>query len=310
VVIELTRVTKLYRTVIGVNDISLSLEPGAHGLLGPNGAGKSTFINLVTGQLKPTRGKVRVFGLNPWNRSDVLRRIGVCPGDEALYSNVSGWDWVRYLVELHGYRRSEAAKRASSALERLGMTSAMHRPIGTYSRGMRQRTKLAQAIAHEPELLILDEPFSGLDPIGRHLVMELLLEHTQRGGSLVLASHVLHEVEAVSPAFLLICGGRLLASGTSQEIAQLMADLPSDIEIVCDRPHELAHCLLREEAVRAVGFRGSARLVVSTSRPLTIYQALPHWAAELGVRIDEVHSPDDSLQTLFDSLLRVHRGGS
>lgn len=308
--IELNRVTKLYRTVIGVNDISLSLQPGAHGLLGPNGAGKSTFINLVTGQLKPTRGTVRVFGLNPWNRADVLRRIGVCPGDEALYSNVSGWEWVRYLVELHGFRRGEAARRATVALERLGMHAAMHRPIGTYSRGMRQRTKLAQALAHEPELLILDEPFSGLDPVGRHLVMELLQEHTQRGGSLVLASHVLHEVEMVSPAFLLICGGRLLASGTSQEIAHLMADLPSDIEIVCDQPHELAHCMLREEAVRAVGFRGPSKLVVSTSRPLVIYQSLPRWATELGVRITAVHSPDDSLQTLFDSLLRVHRGGA
>ena len=243
--ISLTNVTKLYGTVIGVNDVTLTLQCGAHGLLGPNGAGKTTFLNLITGQLKPTLGQIRMFGGDPWNNAAMLRRIGFSPGDEAMYSNVSGLEWVRFLVELHGFHRRDAHQRAVWALERLGMTDAMRRPIGSYSRGMRQRTKLAQAIAHEPEFLILDEPFNGLDPVGRHMVTELLCDWTRRGGSLLLASHILHEVEAISPSFLLICGGRLLASGTAEEVNALLADVPNRIEIACNRPQKLARRLRR-----------------------------------------------------------------
>jgi ABC-2 type transport system ATP-binding protein len=308
-VIELCNVTKLYGTVIGVNDVSLSLKPGSHGLLGPNGAGKTTFLNLITGQLKPTLGSIRMFGGSPWNNAAMLRRIGVSPGDEAMYSNVSGLEWVRFLVEMHGFKRQEAERRAVWALEQLEMAAAMHRPIGTYSRGMRQRTKLAQAIAHEPEFLILDEPFNGLDPVGRHVVTELLRDWTRRGGSLLLASHILHEVEAISPSFLLICGGRLLASGTAAEVNALLADVPNRIQIDCNRPRELARRLLDENVVEAIEFEGQERLTVATRHPLAIYNRLPEWAAEDDVVIRELHSEDDSLQNLFDLLMRVHRGG-
>ena len=307
--IELTNVTKLYGTVIGVNDVTLTLKPGAHGLLGPNGAGKTTFLNLITGQLKPTLGTIRMFGGNPWNNASMFRRIGVSPGDEAMYSNVSGLEWVQYLVELQGFKRDDAERRAVWALEQLDMTAAMQRPIGTYSRGMRQRTKLAQAIAHEPEFLILDEPFHGLDPVGRHVVTELLRDWTKRGGSLLVASHILHEVEAISPSFLLICGGRLLASGTADEVNALLADVPNRIRIDCNRPRELARRLLDEDVVESLEFEGAERLIVATRHPLAIYAQLPQWAAEDGVKIHELHSTDESLQNLFDSLLRVHRGG-
>ena len=307
--IELTNVTKLYGTVIGVNDVTLTLKPGAHGLLGPNGAGKTTFLNLITGQLKPTLGTIRMFGGNPWNNADMFRRIGVSPGDEAMYSNVSGLEWVRFLVELQGFTRQDAERRAVWALEKLDMTAAMQRPISSYSRGMRQRTKLAQAIAHEPELLILDEPFNGLDPVGRHVVTELLRDWTRRGGSLLVASHILHEVEAISPSFLLICGGRLLASGTADEVNALLADVPNRIRIICNRPRELARRLLDEDVVEAIEFDGAEQVTVATRHPLAIYNYLPQWAAEDGVTIRELHSTDESLQNLFDSLLRVHRGG-
>ncbi|MDP6555498.1 MAG: ABC transporter ATP-binding protein [Pirellulaceae bacterium] len=301
--------TKLYGTVIGVNDVTLTLEPGAHGLLGPNGAGKTTFLNLITGQLKPTLGSIRMFGGDPWNNTNMLRRIGVSPGDEAMYSNVSGLEWVRFLVELQGFKRKDAEHRAVWALEKLDMAAAMQRPIGSYSRGMRQRTKLAQAIAHEPEFLILDEPFNGLDPVGRHVVTELLRDWTRRGGSLLLASHILHEVEAISPSFLLIYGGRLLASGTADEVNALLADVPNRIQIDCNRPRELARRLLDEDVVEAIELDGAERLTVATRHPLAIYNRLPQWAAEDGVTIGELHSTDESLQNLFDSLLRVHRGG-
>ena len=307
--IELQGVTKLYGTVIGVNDMTLSLAPGAHGLLGPNGAGKTTFLNLITGQLKPTLGRARVFGLNPRNNRSLLQRLGVCPGDEALYSNVSGFEWVRYQLELHGFRRAEANSRSRAGLTKVGMAEAMDRNIGTYSRGMRQRTKLAQAIAHEPDLLILDEPFNGLDPVGRHLVTELLRDWIRQGRSLMLASHILHEVEAISSSFLLISGGRLLASGTAAEVNNLLADVPNEITIRCDRPGEMARRLVAEDMVHAVELSGADTLVVSTQSPLALYETLPGWTQNGGFQIHELRSADDSLQTLFDSLMKVHRGG-
>lgn len=307
--IELQGITKLYGTVIGVNDISVSLRPGAHGLLGPNGAGKTTFLNLITGQLRPTQGRVRVFGANPRRRGGLLKKLGVCPGDEALYANVSGFDWCRYLVELHGLQAAEAADRAEQALHQVGMQASMHRAVGSYSRGMRQRTKLAQAIAHDPQLLILDEPFNGLDPVGRRLITDLLRDWTEQGKSLLMASHILHEVEAISPSFLLICGGRLLASGTADEISQLLADVPQEIEIDCDRPSDLAEQLLAQQLVEGIAVRGGNSLRISTRSPLRLFQALPDCIHEHGFRVFALRSTTESLQSLFDSLLNVHRGG-
>lgn len=306
--IELSEVTKLYGTVIGVNDITLSLPRGAHGLLGPNGAGKTTFLNLITGQLRPTMGSLTVFGQQPDRGSLVHERIGVCPGDEAFYGNVSGFDWVRFLLELHGLAQSDAAGRAADTLALVGMKDAMHRSIGSYSRGMRQRTKLAQAFAHDPELLILDEPFSGLDPVGRHAVTDLLRNWVAEGRNLILASHILHEVEAVTPSFVLICGGRLLASGRANEIQELLVDLPNEIRIRCNDPRGLGRRLIAAKSVTSVEVSGSDCLTVSTPSPLTLYDQLPGWVEENGLQIYELQSATDTLQSLFDSLMRVHRG--
>jgi len=308
-VIELSNVTKLYGPVIGVNDISLTLEPGAHGLLGPNGSGKTTFLNLLMGQLIPTIGRVRVFGSNPRRGNSILRRIGFAPGDEAMYANVSGYHWVKYLTELHGFSMKESASRADQTLTQVGMRDAMHRPMGSYSRGMRQRTKIAQAIAHNPELLILDEPFNGLDPIGRHDVIALLRDWIRKGGSLLLASHILHEVEAISRSFLLICGGRLLASGTADEVHELLADVPNEISLRCDQPRTIAQYLIEQKLVDHVQLNGNDWLRVSSHSPLAVYNALPRLVSERGIQIHEIRSADDSLQSLFDSLMRLHRGG-
>ncbi|MCH7729395.1 MAG: ABC transporter ATP-binding protein [Planctomycetes bacterium] len=307
--IEFQNVTKLYGSVIGVNDITLKLEAGAYGLLGPNGSGKTTLINLIVGQLRPTIGEVKTFGENPWGRSEMLRRVGLCPAVDILYPNVTALDWVRYLVELHGFSRHEATSRAKSALELVGMTYAMHRPLGGYSLGMRQRSKLAQALAHDPEMLILDEPFNGLDPVGRHEMTELLRNWTKDGKSLLLASHILHEVEAIRPSFLLICGGRLLASGSPEEVHSMLADLPNEIRVRCDHPSQLARTILEEETVDALRFEEHGDvLVISTRHPLNVYNGLPTWMQTSGVRVDEIRSSDESLQELFTTLMKMHRG--
>lgn len=194
--IEFDHVTRLYGSVLGVNDICLSLPTGAYGLLGPNGAGKSTLLNLLIGQLHPTCGSVRVLGQNPRNNPDLMRRIGFCPSFEGMYAGVGGLDWVSFLLRMQGFSRQESQRRALQCMELVGMTEGMRRPISSYSRGMRQRTKLAQALAHDPELLILDEPLSGLDPVGRSQMSDLLRDWIGMGRSLIIASHVLHEIEA------------------------------------------------------------------------------------------------------------------
>ena len=310
--IELNQVTKLYGTVIGVNDFSMQLKSGAYGLLGPNGAGKSTLLNLLIGQLVPTSGSVRVLGQDPRNNMKLLNRIGFCPGFEGLYSTTTGLDWVTLLLQLHGTYAAAARKRATECLELVGMGASMQRPISSYSRGMRQRTKLAQAIAHEPELLILDEPFSGLDPVGRAEMTDVLNDWIGLGNSLIIASHVLHEIEALTNSFLLICGGRLLASGTATEVNELLFDTPSELEIDCNQPHRLAGMLMNEELANSVVLEqrphGEDRLHIKTLRAGTLCSRLPALVAESGMIIDRMKSADDSLQSLFNSLLKIHRG--
>jgi len=309
--IQLESVTKLYGTVIGVNDMSMSLGPGAYGLVGPNGSGKTTLLNLITGQLRPTIGRVRVLGHSPWNRDALLRMIGLCPAVDVYYPNVTGLDWVTYLVELHGFSRREARRRAVTALEAVSMRDAMRRTMGTYSLGMRQRTKLAQAFAHEPTLLILDEPFNGLDPIGRHEMTEVLRRWVHGGRSLILASHILHEVEAVSSSFLLIRGGRLLASGPPGEIHGLLADVPDEIRVRCDNPRLLAGKLVESGLAESIHFvENGQTLLVSTRAPASLFEQLPAWQQQLGMHVQELESADDSLQRLFSSLMRMHRGES
>jgi ABC-2 type transport system ATP-binding protein len=307
--IRFERVTKLYKTVIGVNDVSLDLASGAYGLLGPNGSGKTTFINLIIGQLRPTIGSVRIFDQDPWQRGELLRRIGICPAVDLLLPNVSALEWVQYLVRLHGFNAADAARRAEAALETVGMQHAMRRPIGSYSLGMRQRCKVAQAIAHDPELLILDEPFNGLDPVGRHELTELFLRWIGERKSFLLASHLLHEVEAVRPSFLLISGGRLLASGSPQEVHSMLADLPNEIHVRVDRPQELAARLCEVESVDSVRIDTQLNeVVVSTRRPLVLSQRLPAIVSEGRFEVLEVRPGKESLQQLFTSLMRMHRG--
>ena len=307
--IELQNVSKLYGNVIGVNDIGLSLEPGAYGLVGPNGSGKTTFINLLTGQLRPTIGRVRVFGQNPWRARRVLRRIGLCPATDVLYPNVSAFDWVRYQVRLHGFARDESQLLAEEALEHVSMTENMHRPMGTYSLGMRQRTKIAQAIAHQPELLILDEPYNGLDPVGRHQMTSLLQEWATEGRSLLFASHVLHEIEAITSSFLLIHGGRLLASGTAEEINNILADTPQEVSIVGADVSRLIPRLAEVTWIDGMQLTDNGnQLRLALRDPGRLYENLASWISEDRLRIDRLQSANGDLTSLFELLLRHHRG--
>ncbi len=309
--INFQAVTKLYGNVLGVNDITLTLAPGAYGLLGPNGSGKSTLLNLLTGQLLPTRGTVQVLGVNPRNNADLMRRIGFCPGFEGMYSSTSGLDWVVYLLEMQGVGRRKARLRALDCMELVGMQEGMRRPISCYSRGMRQRTKLAQAIAHEPELLILDEPLSGLDPIGRSQMTEVLRNWITMGRSIIIASHVLHEIEALTQSFLLISGGRLLASGTAEEVHELLFDVPMEIHVRCSNSRSFASKALETRLADSAKIRPSSAgeiVVVSTRQAGALSAMISGCIQEDDLQVFEIRTADDSLQSLFNSLMKIHRG--
>lgn len=310
--IRFDSVTKLYGRVLGVNDISLTLPQGAYGLLGPNGAGKSTLLNLLTGQLLPTRGTVRVLGEDPRNNAGLMKKIGYCPGFEGLYTSINGLNWVAFLLEMHGVSRTAALGRAAECMALVGMQESMNRPISSYSRGMRQRTKIAQAIAHDPQLLILDEPLSGLDPVGRAEMTEVLRQRVADGGSLILASHVLHEIEAVTDSFLLISGGRLLASGTAEEVHELLFDLPVEVQIRCSNPQRLSALIMEHGLADSVSLghsrAGDDLLRVATRQTAEFSTRLPQWIAEHRLQVHEMRTADDSLQSLFNSLMKIHRG--
>lgn len=302
--IEARSLSKLYGVVIGVNDVTLDLPHGVHGLLGPNGAGKSTFLKLLTGQLRPTEGEIRVLGEVPWNNPQLMARLGYCPEQDAFYSFLTGREFVSLLGRISGIPSDEADRRAEEALEKVGASEYMGRRISTYSRGMRQRTKLAQALMHDPEFLILDEPLTGTDPVGRHEIMDLVIRLGGEGKSILVASHVLHEVQSMTEEFLLIYGGRVLASGNVHEIRGLMNEIPHRIRIRCSDPRRLAHRLIRDVPIRGVELdEGQSGMSVLTQDPKTFYSALPGLVAELGVEVHEMVSQDDNMDAVFEYLV-------
>ena len=196
---------------------------------------------------------------------------------------------------------------ASEALDLVGMGASMHRPIAHYSRGMRQRTKLAQAIAHDPDVLILDEPFSGLDPVGRHEMTTVLHRWIERGKSLLLSSHILHEVVSLTESFLLICGGSLLASGTAAEVHQLLTDLPNEVTLRSENVHRLAECIVKEQLADTIQINGD-RVSVTTRHPIRLMNRIPQLFQESGIVVNELTSGDESLQELFNTIMKIHRG--
>ena len=312
--LSLTHVTKVFGSVIGVNDVTVELGAGAHGLLGPNGAGKTTLLGLITGQLRPTMGQIRVFGEHPFANPRVLRRIGFCPAADLLERRATPREWVRYLVQLSGFRRDAAAERADRELDRVGLGEAMDRPLSTLSKGMRQRAKLAGAMAHDPDLLVLDEPFDGLDPVARHDLVGLVrrwavsADTAEVPRTLIVASHLLHEVEALHAGLAVILGGRLVASGTAGEIRDMVDAMPSEIRIRCDTPRRLAERVCSTDGAEGFRFEGDDLLVVATRRPRALAERIASVAVEERLAIEEVAAGDRSLEGIFGRLVRLHRG--
>ena len=304
-IITAEHLSKWYGQVSGLNDVSVSVPPGITGLLGPNGAGKSTFMKLITGQLRPSKGQVRVLGEPIWGNPALYQRIGFCPEQDAFYDRMTGREWVTALTGLHGFDARTAADQAERAIAAVELTDAADRKIGSYSKGMRQRIKLAQAIAHEPELLILDEPLSGMDPLMRRRTVRQIKDWARGGTSVLVSSHILHEIEAMTSNILLVNNGRIVAEGDVHHIRDLIDEHPHTVSIRTSQPHAVARELLADEGVVSVRFEPGG-LVVETARPDAFYARVTDLAAsgQFGP-IREITSPDDNLQAVFRYLVKA-----
>ena len=302
--ISTEHLSKWYGQVSGLNDVTVKVPPGITGLLGPNGAGKSTFMKLVTGQLKPSKGTIEILGEPIWGNPALYHRIGFCPEQDAFYERMTGLGWVTALVALNGLEPAEAEAAARRALEAVDLLDAAEKKIGAYSKGMRQRVKMAQALAHEPDVLILDEPLSGMDPLMRRKTIRLIREWGRAGKSVLVSSHILHEIESMTSNILLINNGRILAEGNVHQIRELIDTHPHSVFIRAEDPKALARALLVEDGVISMRFEPGA-VSVETARPDAFYARLTEMAAsgEAGV-IDEVTSPDDNLQAVFKYLVK------
>jgi ABC-2 type transport system ATP-binding protein len=296
--IRVRGLSKWYGTVAALTDLQMSVMPGVVGLLGPSGAGKSTLIRILVGQARQTRGAAEVLGQAPFRNPAILRRLGYCPEHEGVYADLTALEFVTMLTRLHGFDPAESKKRAERALETCGMAHARDKRMGAFSKGMRQRTKLAQAIAHDPELVIMDEPLNGCDPVGRAELIRLIKEMGAAGKTVLVSSHVLHEVEAMTGEIRLLFRGQLLAEGNVHRIRELIDAHPHRIEIECDRPRVLAQALITDDSVLRIGVNGP-KITIETRQPDAAYPHIQQQALATGVRVDAIHSPDDNLQAVF-----------
>lgn len=300
--IAFARASRWYGPVIALNDVSIDIPPGVTGLLGPNGAGKSTFLKLAAGQLRPSQGEVRLLGTPAWGSPELFHRVGLCPEADAFWERLTGLEFLATLLRFTGFDDSECRQRAEEALHKVDLLDAKNRKLGGYSKGMRQRIKLAQSIAHEPEVLLLDEPVAGMDPVNRRRVIDLVKKMGREGKTVLVSSHILHEVEAMTRQVLLIHNGRILAEGDIREIRDLLDEHPHTVSLRAREPRKLAEAIVGWPTVLSLSFGADGEwLTVQTARPDEFYGALPDAALEAGVT--EMYSPDDDLESVFHYLV-------
>jgi ABC-2 type transport system ATP-binding protein len=304
-VLEARTLSKWYGQVIAVNNVSFTIGQGVIGLLGPNGAGKSTLMKLITGQLQPSQGEVTMFGERIWNNYDLFHRVGFCAEQDSFYERMTGAEFLAALLQMHGFSEAEVEQRVDAALETVKLTSVRDKKIAAYSKGMRQRIKMAQAIAHEPEVLILDEPLAGMDPVGRHETIQRVRQWGREGKCVVVSSHILHEIEAMTSTILLMHNGQVLAEGDVHQIRELIDKHPHSIYIRCSEPRRLAEVLVAFPDVESIRFHPEDDgLTVESRKPDDFYRRLPELMLDHDIDLGEITSPDDNLQAVFHYLIR------
>jgi len=303
--IHFEHVSRWYGQIIGLNDVSFTIPKGLTALLGPNGAGKSTMLKLVTGQIKPTTGGIAVLGEQPFANPRVARSLGYCPEIDNFYEDMTGRQFVELMATLSGYKGEDKTKRVQSSIDRVGMSDRCDRKLGGYSKGMRQRIKVAQAIVHDPKVLVLDEPLNGLDPLGRRDMVNLYQQFAEEGMCVLISSHILYEVEQITDRILVMYKGRLLAQGGIRDIRKQIDSHPHRISLTTDNPRKLAGALLLDDTVISARMpQDNHRVVeVETAQPEKFYSNLADIILDGGFDVEVFKAPDNNLEAVFRYLV-------
>lgn len=296
------KASRWYGPVMALNDVSFELGPGVYGLLGPNGAGKSSLLKLASGQLRPSQGSVRLLGRPAFGSPDVFHAVGLCADTDALFEDFTGLQFVMALLSLNGFDRATAERLAIEAIETVDLKDAMHRKVGGYSKGMRQRIKLAQSLAHKPEVLFLDEPLTGMDPQNRKRISDLMKRLGDEGRTVLVSTHILHELEQVTQRVLLIHNGRVLAEGNLREIRDLLDRHPRSVRLQARDPRGLARELVGlPDLVSLTLEDATGHLVAEIRKPDAFFSRVQELAAAHGVQ--EMWVTDENLESVFSYLV-------
>lgn len=297
-------VSKFYGEVLGVNRVSLAIEPGITSLVGPNGAGKTTLMNLMTGLLNPTKGGIRVLGVAPSEAEPFYKNIGYCSQFDAFPKGLNGFDFLSSLLAVHGMGRAAAEDLAWKVIDRVGMTDAAKRKIAGYSKGMRQRIKLALALAHDPGVLVLDEPLNGLDPMARADVTALFRDFAAAGKHVIISSHILHEVDMISDRVIIMSNGYVVAEGDIQGVRSEMDDHPIQILIRCDKPAVVAAHVFAQDSVVEVKIQPDGQgLLVSTRNADRFYSLLNRIVLDNQIGVEAIAPADENVHSVYEYLI-------
>jgi ABC-2 type transport system ATP-binding protein len=302
-------VSKFYGEILGVNRVNLQIEPGITSLVGPNGSGKTTLMNLMTGLLKPTSGHISVLGISPHDPEPLFRKVGYCSQFDSFPRRATAREFIEFYLLVHGYSRQKTRDLAQQALERVSLVEAADRKVSAFSKGMRQRVRLAQSIAHNPSVLVLDEPLNGLDPMARAEIIRLFRQLADAGMFLIISSHILHEVDMMSDSVVLLHNGYVVAEGEVHGVRDEIQEHPIQILIRCDRPQALASRLFEHEfTVEARIHDDRHGLVVKTRRPDDFYLLLNKVITEQNLQVESVSPVDDDLNAVYQYLITSDGG--
>ncbi|HVX67537.1 MAG TPA: ABC transporter ATP-binding protein [Bryobacteraceae bacterium] len=298
-------VSKFYGEVLGVNGVNLTISPGITTLVGPNGSGKTTLMNLMTGLVQPTRGSIRVLGLAPSDSEHLFRLLGYCTQFDSFPRGLTGYEFIESYLRLHGMSGARAAELTERALERVNLTEAAGRRVASYSKGMRQRIKLAQAIAHQPAVLVLDEPLNGLDPMARAEAIELFRTLASEGLHVIISSHILHEVDRISDRVVLVSNGYVVAEGQIQAVrGEMHQEHPLQVRVRCSQPGTVAARLFAGDHVAEVRMHEDQHgLLVTTRDPERLYELLGELVLDGSVELESVAPADDDVHSVYEYLI-------
>ncbi|RLF50070.1 MAG: hypothetical protein DRN20_00185 [Thermoplasmata archaeon] len=295
--------SKWYGEIIALNRFSASIGKGVTGVVGPNGSGKSTFFKIIMGLVRQSSGTIRVAGEKPWNNPKLRKILGYVPERDIFFPWMTGEEFLVKSARLSGMQTNDAKKKAKELLEIVGLAEDGGRRIYGYSRGMKQRLKIAQALIHEPEIVIMDEPMSGADPVARRKIMDIVHQIDASGRCVVISSHILYEIERMTKNVILIYRGWAVAQGRVEDIRALMNMYPHRIRVVCSNARDVAKELIGMNWVKRVGVERDNELIVETSMPNEFYTNFPKFCVECGVHVDEIRSLDDNLEAVFNYLI-------